>query len=220
MPQPLAVCDNGHFFQLGTGVDFGGTGVTGTLTVESAPRICPECGAHARVLGGSYHIAENTIELLQGPERTVSELKRLREILRVARESGASPEEVKTTVQREFPDWGPALAKLLVAKTPADLTGYIMLIITIIGALLAYEQLEQAKDAEPDQIINNITVVQEEAPPVPGQPQGSPQPRFVPSTTSPVQGERVGRNKPCPCESGKKFKYCHGKNGEKRYHGR
>jgi hypothetical protein len=108
MPQPLAVGDNGHFFQSGTGVDFGGTGVTGTLTVESAPRTCPECGAHARVLGGSYHIAENTIELLQGPERTVAELERLREILRVARESGASPQEVGNTVQREFPDWGPS----------------------------------------------------------------------------------------------------------------
>ena len=104
MPQPLAVCDNGHFFLSGTGFNAGGTGIIVTLDVESAPRICPECGANARVLGGSYQIAEDTIELLQGPERTVAELERLREILRVARESGVSPEEVGNTVQEEFPD--------------------------------------------------------------------------------------------------------------------
>ena len=213
MPQPLAVCDNGHFFQSGFGFDPGGTGVTVTLTVESAPRICPRCGAHARVLGGSYHIAKDTIELLQGPERTVSELERLREILRVAQQSGASPEEIKSTVQREFPDWGQALAKLLVPKTPGDFYQLLALIVAIIGALLAYEQLKQAKDTEPDQIINDITVVQQ-APPAPGPPQG-----FPPPPANSAYGEKIGRNKPCPCESGKKFKYCHGKNGEKRYHG-
>ncbi|PID89364.1 MAG: hypothetical protein CSB01_02390 [Bacteroidia bacterium] len=25
-------------------------------------------------------------------------------------------------------------------------------------------------------------------------------------------GEKIGRNEPCPCGSGKKFKSCHGKN--------
>jgi len=77
VPQLLAVCDNGHFFQSGFGFDLGGTGVTATLTIASEPRICPECGAHAHVLGGSYHVAENTIDLLQGPERTGEELERL-----------------------------------------------------------------------------------------------------------------------------------------------
>jgi hypothetical protein len=132
----------------------------------------------------------------------------------VARESGVSPEEVRSTVQHEFPDWGPALAKLLVPKTRADLTGYLMLIITIEGALLSYEQLEQAKDAKPDQIINNITVVQE-APAVPGQPQGSP----AWSTTNPAYGEKIGHNNLCPCASGRKFKRCHGEKGETRYYG-
>ena len=26
-------------------------------------------------------------------------------------------------------------------------------------------------------------------------------------------GEKVGRNEPCPCGSGKKYKHCHGANG-------
>jgi hypothetical protein len=166
------------------------------------------------VLGGSYHIAKDTIELLQGPERTFSELERLREILHAARESGTSPEEVRSTVQREFPDWGPVLAKLLVPKTPGDFYQILALIAAIIAAFLAYEQLEQVKDAEPGQIINNITVMQE-APPVVGQPQAVPSPQ----PTNPVHSEKVGRNKPCPCVSGKKFKRCHGENGQTRYYG-
>ncbi len=215
MPQPLAVCDNcGHFFESGYfGFGPGETGVTAILTVGDAPVVCPSCGGRAHVLGGSYHIAKDTIELLQGPERTVAELERLRQILYAARASGASPEEVRDTVRQEFPDWGPALAKLFVPKTPGDFYQLLALIVTIIGVFLAYEQLEQAKDAEPDQIINNIIVVQEEAPPAPGQPQA------VPSTTNPAYGAKVGRNVLCPCDSGSKFKRCHGKNGEKRYYG-
>lgn len=39
-----------------------------------------------------------------------------------------------------------------------------------------------------------------------------PQPTAVPRTSSPVvrEGRKVGRNDPCPCGSGKKFKSCHG----------
>jgi hypothetical protein len=62
-------------------------------------------GATGRILAGTYDFAVDTIKLLQGPERTVSELERLREILRAARESGASPQKVRSTVQRELRSW-------------------------------------------------------------------------------------------------------------------
>lgn len=214
--QALAVCTNGHFYPA---YEFfaGAPGIEVleaefTMGEDVSVPDCPECGATGRILAGTFDFTENTVKLLQGPERTVSELERLRDILRVARESGASAEEVRNTVQQEFPDWGPALARLLVPKTPADLTGYLMLILAIIGVFLAREQLQQAKETEPDQIINNIIV--QEAPPIPGQSQASP----TPSTNS-TYGEKIGRNKPCPCQSGKKFKYCHGKNGQTRYYG-
>jgi hypothetical protein len=194
----------------GMGFDPGDSGITATLTVESAPRVCPECGAHAQVLGGSYHVAKDTIELLQGPERTISELERLREILRVARESGAAPEEVKNTVEHEFPGWGPALAKLLVPKTPADFYALLAVILMALEMVLGDKQSKQTTNIEAEQVINNIVV--QEAPPVPGQPQDAP-------SSNPAYGEKIGRNNPCPCESGVKFKMCHGANGETRYYG-
>jgi len=39
-----------------------------------------------------------------------------------------------------------------------------------------------------------------------------PQPKTAaPSPVAQRVGEKVGRNDPCPCGSGKKFKKCHGK---------
>lgn len=164
----------------------------------------PKCSA------GSYRIAKDTIELLQGPERTVSELKRLRQILRVARESGASPEEVRSTLQRELPDLGQRLVKLLVPETPEAFWALVGVVLMVVGMILSAKQAGQTVNIEAEQVINNIVV--QEAPPLPAQPTVEP-------STNPAYGKKVGRNKPCPCESGKKFKYCHGKNGETRYYG-
>jgi preprotein translocase subunit SecA len=49
--------------------------------------------------------------------------------------------------------------------------------------------------------------------PKPGQPPAEPQSEGNQASSQPfVRGERkVGRNEPCPCGSGKKFKQCHGK---------
>ena len=41
-----------------------------------------------------------------------------------------------------------------------------------------------------------------------GGPQAAPPPQVVPFKRD---GRKVGRNEPCPCGSGKKFKQCHGK---------
>ena len=176
---------------------------------------CPECGETGRILAGTYDFAQNTVTLLQGPKRTVSELERLREILRDAREDGTNLEEVRSAVQREFPEWGQALAGLLVPKTPADLYALLAVVLMALEMILGDKQAGQTVNIEADQIINNITVVQEAAS-VPGPVQVRP-PAAGPM--NPAYGERTGRNEPCPCGSGQKFKRCHGKNGEKRYPG-
>ena len=47
-----------------------------------------------------------------------------------------------------------------------------------------------------------------------GNPSGGPQPpqQEVEKKMEPIRvGDKVGRNDPCPCGSGKKFKNCHGK---------
>jgi uncharacterized protein YecA (UPF0149 family) len=84
--------------------------------------------------------------------------------------------------------------------------------------ILGDKQTSQTTNIEADTVINNL--VMQEAPAVPRQP-GQPQNHYSsPSEPpNPAYGERAGRNKLCPCESGKKFKRCHGRSGEKRYYG-
>ena len=51
------------------------------------------------------------------------------------------------------------------------------------------------------------------APPAGQQPQNMPQQPKPPQKQQPVRVEpKVGRNDPCPCGSGKKYKHCHGRN--------
>jgi hypothetical protein len=215
-----AVCNRcGSFYPSGFGFDPGGTGITVTWTTETRPinRPCPACGGNGRVLGGAWGIVENTIQLLQGPETTVSELERLAGVLREARDRGADLDEVRSTVEREFPGLGQRLSKLLVPRTPADLVAYITMILTVISMILLAKQDDRPVNVDVDQVINNITV---EAPPPAAQP-----PERSPSGTANPSGERVkvgvkvSRNRPCPCGSGIKFKKCHGAGGETHYVG-
>ena len=45
----------------------------------------------------------------------------------------------------------------------------------------------------------------------PGQPQGAPPPEPERHTPFVREGRKIGRNEPCPCGSGKKYKHCHGR---------
>jgi preprotein translocase subunit SecA len=40
---------------------------------------------------------------------------------------------------------------------------------------------------------------------------GEPQPQAAPQQPFTREQPKVGRNEPCPCGSGKKYKQCHGK---------
>ena len=46
--------------------------------------------------------------------------------------------------------------------------------------------------------------------PVAHPPQGQPRPQVAPRQPFVRDGRKIGRNEPCPCGSGKKFKQCHG----------
>ena len=67
------------------------------------------------------------------------------------------------------------------------------------------EQLEEAADALESRAehIANVTYT---APTETGEVETT-----LDATTQAVAVPRVGRNDPCPCGSGKKYKHCHGK---------
>lgn len=73
----------------------------------------------------------------------------------------------------------------------------------------AAAQAAQAEHADANAPEQNAEVAEAEAP-KPG-PQGPPRRPAPPSATQVRNAPKVGRNDPCPCGSGKKYKQCHGK---------
>ncbi|MEE1097475.1 MAG: SEC-C metal-binding domain-containing protein, partial [Bacteroidales bacterium] len=70
------------------------------------------------------------------------------------------------------------------------------------------EQQEVRETELPKTDNRNIRSTRQEAAPRPNSPTPQPKPQ-------PVHVEKkVGRNDPCPCGSGKKYKHCHGKMSE------
>jgi hypothetical protein len=202
MPNVFAVCDTcGTFFPAYI-VEFGDAPeielIEATVTVGPdlhVPENCPKCGGTGHMVAGVYNVVGDTLELLQGPERTVSELERLAQILREARQRNASAEEVKETIQQEVPNLS-RLADLL-PRTRGELYAFLALVLTaiqlIIGTVSAQGVNIQDVDVDINQLVG-ITVEQQ-------QPTTQPRSQDIP---------KVGRNEPCPCGSGKKYKKCHG----------
>jgi DNA-binding transcriptional MerR regulator len=198
MPRVLAVCDVcGSFFPTYGGEFYNGPEIDvieATVTVGSDVQVpdCPNCGGTSHILGGEYNVVGDTLELLQGPERTVSQLERLAEILREARDQNASLEEIRQAVSEEASELG-TLADLL-PRNRAELYAFIALILTAIQLLLSSPENIQNTNVDIEKVINK-TVEQHYR---------------VGSTESLRQVPKVGRNEPCPCGSGKKYKRCHG----------
>ena len=77
------------------------------------------------------------------------------------------------------------------------------------------QQVAAAEGAEPEQLAATGTDgVRPAGPPWPARP---PRPALAAASTVPAGGQsgeswgKVGRNAPCPCGSGKKYKHCHGR---------
>lgn len=186
-----AVCDNcGTIFPSGfeannsTNITFSGC--------TSGP--CPACGGMGHIPDGVYNFIGNTIELLSGPGRTVSELQRLAAILNHAKEKQSSHQEISKEIEKEFPEL--SSLKGILPKTRNELYAFIAIIISIIALLANQPQSKEPQRIEVNNVINNIY-------------QQLPQKIEAKKPTQKQEKrKKVGRNEACPCGSGKKYKKC------------
>ena len=195
-----AVCDScGVIFQSGfevsdsTNISFYGCG--------SGP--CPACGGDGHIPDGVYNFINNTIELLSGPSRTVSELERLANILRQAHQEGASLAQVGEKIQNEVPEL--SSLKNILPKTRSELYAFIAIIIAIVSLVLGQLKRSEPPKVEINQVVNFIYQQQE------SNASKRPDARLTPAikTKAPQKpNKKVGRNDLCPCGSGKKYKKC------------
>ncbi len=165
---------------------------------ENAPvsTPCPMCGRRrGRVLAGEFEFVKDTMRFLSGPESTVKDLERLAAFLREAQESDATADEIQERADKEAPEVS-SLIKRLLANKPArmELAVWFAIVATLVAPLIeagAGAMIEG--NPEPSQVIyetNNYNVTVQ--------------------TPPADKVGKVGRNDPCPCGSGKKFKKCHG----------
>jgi preprotein translocase subunit SecA len=75
---------------------------------------------------------------------------------------------------------------------------------------ISREQMEEMENQRREELARQKMQLRHDELSVLAEPE--PQPTALPRTPSPVvrEGRKVGRNDPCPCGSGKKFKSCHG----------
>jgi SEC-C motif len=162
---------------------------------------CPRCGGMGHIPDGTYNFIGNTIEVLSGPKRSRSDLERLAEILRSARNRGATAEQVREQVKKEVPELSSLTDAL--PKTRAELYAFVAIILTVLTLLLAEIRKGNQPNIEVTQVINQITQIIQPPPSKAPTKMTSVKSDLVPHVAS------VGRNDLCPCGSGKKYKKCH-----------
>lgn len=155
---------------------------------------CPNCGGMGHVPDGVFNFIGNTIEILSAPERTISELLGLVEILKEAQTRGDSKEQVVKRIESELPNLS-LLAKLL-PTNKNELYGFLGVVIA--AAALYTQSPDQAPS---QQVVNVAQVIQQIT---------ITQPQQVQNFKQATSVKKQGRNESCKCGSGKKFKKCCG----------
>jgi uncharacterized protein YecA (UPF0149 family) len=208
MPHVPAVCDTcGTIFNSGVYVE---NSINITFRGnKSGP--CPNCHGWGSIPDGVFNFLGNVIEVLSAPERTVKELQRFNEILQSAKIGKTTLEQIEDEIQEQTPQL--SFLMELLPKTReekrADLSIWINVILMLLQMFLQpLLEEEPTPKIEVNQVINQIyqnteinnsitttnTIL-----PIDNQP----------IKREPIRFEKIGRNEPCPCESGKKYKHCH-----------
>jgi hypothetical protein len=195
-----AVCDScSSMFPSGISVEGNAYNVT---IVNSCSGPCPNCGGTGHIPDGTFNFIDNVIQLLSGPERTVSELFRLAEILGKARKEGASVSKIDEEVREKLPQFSRFIG--LLPKSRSELYAFLSLILTVITLVTGGTDHRPPSNVNVNQVINHVYLQRGlERYPV----QSSPKLQREESSPAPRK-KKIGRNDPCPCGSGKKHKHC------------
>ncbi|WP_430250125.1 SEC-C metal-binding domain-containing protein [Priestia flexa] len=205
MPNMPAICNNcGTIFPSGF---FGNNAQMTFSGCQAGP--CPRCNGIGNVPDGTFSFVENAIQILSAPQRTIEELTRFSEILRSAQKGSTSAEKIKEEVLKETPQLSPLLRFL----KNEDFRFWLTTIIAVLALVIPMFEDEDPKpepvisqEIEVNQVINNVYEIDSQNPLI--NTQAAPPTQTI---TQPIRSEKIGRNKPCPCGSEMKYKYCHGR---------
>ena len=192
-----AFCDNcGNIFP--SGFVFEGAL---NVTMKGNKSQCPRCNYLARVPDGVFSFYKEGIQILEATEETIQDLKKFYKIIEVATKVESTPQEVQQEIETKVPKLS-FLAKYL-PQNAKELGVYLTAISTLIGGFGGNIEVNPHIEIGKTEITQNFDMRETHQHIAPA--------LEVHSDSSFIMPDRkIGRNEPCPCESGKKFKYCHG----------
>ena len=160
---------------------------------------CPYCGGEGHIPDGLYDGTAEGIRVIATSAKSAASLTKLARLLEQARDEGASREAVAETIESEAPEFA-GLAALIRRLGGVPIATWITLALAILALLQGMSTEERLRNIEGkvDRVLQQVATPATSSTPSP----------FAPSVASVT---KVGRNDPCPCGSGKKYKRCHGR---------
>lgn len=187
-----AICDNcGAVF-------LSGIAISG-MSIGNKSGPCPACGGMGSVPDGLYNITGNVIRLLAGPQKTIDQLNHIVSVLTEARNTASEPNKAVEIIKKSAPELSSIVDVL--PKTRNELYGILTVLLMAVGAVIAGAALY--KDAAPSELeIQKMIDISIDK---------SIQQQKIEKQQPIRKMQKPGRNEPCPCGSGKKYKHCCGK---------
>jgi len=182
---------------------FNVSGASNVVIEDVSVSPCPSCGGVGHIPDGIYAATTDAISVVATTAKSAQSLRTLLRILQQARDQRATAEQLSKSLEQEQ---GANLKPVadLVRQLPKklDIKYWIGIAIAVV-ALLEGQMTDQKVgriEAQVEQIYAQVLAQHQGAIPA-AVPTQAASPRPLP---------KVGRNAPCPCGSGKKYKRCHG----------
>jgi hypothetical protein len=114
---------------------------------------CPSCGEMGHTPDGVFNFVKGVIEVISAPQRTIEDLIRFEEILRTARESRQSTDEVSSRIKHEVPSLS-SIADLL-PQDKNQLYGFLGVMIAGVTLVVQLMQQQQPTNITINQVITH-----------------------------------------------------------------
>jgi hypothetical protein len=148
MPNMPAFCDTcGTAFNSGIFVE----NVTSLTMRGNKSGPCPKCGGTGSIPDGTFNVIGHAIEIISAPKSTVDQLKKLANILSVAKKEDADTTKIAQRIEKELPEL--SSLKGLLPKTRTELYAFIALLLTAITLVV------NIKNASPKASVNTHNIV-------------------------------------------------------------
>lgn len=113
---------------------------------------CPRCGGTGEIPDGVYDFVGEAMRVVAAPSYSRERLERIAAILAQARQAGAPAADVVAALEDEAPELSDLARRLLVPRTPAELAGFLVVLLMVVQIYLMTKPPSQPTEAELNQL--------------------------------------------------------------------